>query len=172
MKQSVLKSFCLLIAVLFAVDVAAQQSPAATATGKANGATVTINYSSPSVRGRKVWGELVPYGKVWRAGANQATTVEFDKDVTIEGKKVPKGKYSLYAIPGEKEWSIVLNSQTGQWGITRQGETTRDESKDVAVVTVKPKKSASMTEALKYEVNNNGFSLIWENLEVPVSVKG
>jgi hypothetical protein len=170
MKRTILNFLGLFAAVLFVADAQAQ-SPAATATGKANGATITINYSSPSVKGRKIWGELVPYGKVWRAGANQATTIEFDKDVTVEGKKVPKGKYSLYALPGEKEWSIILNSQTGQWGITRGGETTRDASKDVAVVTVKPKKSASMTEALKYEVNNNGFSLIWENLEVPVTVK-
>jgi hypothetical protein len=171
MKHQVLRLFCLLIAVLFVMDVSAQQSPAATATGKAGGANITINYSSPSVRGRKVWGELVPYGKVWRAGANQATTIEFDKDVTVEGKKVPKGKYSLYAIPNEKEWDIIINSQTGQWGITRQGETTRDQSKDVAVVKVKPKKSGSMNEALKYEVNNNGFTMFWENMEVPVSVK-
>jgi hypothetical protein len=170
MKRTILNFLGLFAAVLVVVDAQAQ-SPAATATGKANGATITINYSSPSVKGRKIWGELVPYGKVWRAGANQATTIEFDKDVTVEGKKVPKGKYSLYALPGEKEWSIILNSQTGQWGITRGGETTRDASKDVAVVTVKPKKSAAMTEALKYEVNNNGFSLIWENLEVPVTVK-
>jgi hypothetical protein len=170
MKRRFLNFLGLLAAILIVVDAQAQ-SPAATASGKANGATITINYSSPSVKGREIWGGLVPYGKVWRAGANQATTVEFDKDVTVEGKKVPKGKYSLYAIPGEKEWSIIMNSQTGQWGITRQGETTRDPAKDVAVVTVKPKKSASMTEALKYEVNNNGFSLIWENLEVPVSVK-
>ena len=172
MKQSSLKLFLLAAAVLVAADIVAQQSPAATATGKANGATVTINYSSPSVKGRKVWGELVPYGKVWRAGANQATTIEFDKDVTVEGKKVPKGKYSVYALPNsESDWSMIINSQTGQWGITRGGETTRDASKDVAVVSVKPKKSAAMNEALKYEVNNNGFSLLWENLEVPVAVK-
>src|SRR5678809_1049794 len=99
MKQSTLRFLGLAIAMLCVLDVAGQQSPAATATGKAGGANVTINYSSPSVRGRKVWGELVPYGKVWRAGANQATTIEFDKDVTVEGKKIPKGKYSLYALP-------------------------------------------------------------------------
>jgi hypothetical protein len=167
-----MKRQILTVAALFIVtNVVLAQSPAATATGKANGATITIAYSSPSVKGRKIWGDLVPYDKVWRAGANQATTIEFDKDVKVEGKAVPKGKYSLYAIPGEKEWSIILNSQTGQWGITRQGETTRDAAKDVAVVKVKPKKSASMTEALKYEVNANGFSLVWENVEVPVTVK-
>lgn len=147
------------------------QSPAGTATGKVNGASLTIKYSSPSVKGRKIWGALVPYNEVWRAGANEATILETDKDITIEGKAVPKGKYSIYAIPGETEWQIIINSQTGQWGITRDGKTTRDAAKDVAVVKVKPTKAASMTETLKYVITDKGFSLIWENLEVPVSVK-
>ena len=160
-----------IVAVLVSVSSWAQ-SPAATATGKTSGgANITVKYSAPSVKGRKVWGGLVPYDKVWRAGANEATVVETDKDITVEGKAVPAGKYSLYAIPGEKEWSIILNSQTGQWGITRGGETTRDPAKDVAVVKVKPVKSASMNEALKYTVSEKGISLFWENLEVPISVK-
>jgi hypothetical protein len=74
-------------------------------------------------------------------------------------------------IPGEKEWSVVINSQTGQWGINRDQSTTRDPAKDVAVVKVKPVKSANMNEALKYVVTDKGFALQWENLEVPVSVK-
>jgi hypothetical protein len=166
-----LAAFLSIAAMLVSVTTWAQ-SPAATATGKTSGgANITIKYSAPSVKGRKVWGELVPYDKVWRAGANEATVLETDKDITVEGKAVPKGKYSLYAIPGEKEWSIILNSQTGQWGITRGGESTRDTSKDVAVVKVKPKKSSSMNEALKYTVTADGISLLWENLEVPISVK-
>lgn len=166
-----LTAFLTIVAVLVSVTSWAQ-SPAATASGKlASGATVTIKYSAPSVKGRKVWGELVPYNKVWRAGANEATVIEFDKDVTIEGKAVPKGKYSVYAIPGEKQWDIVINSQTGQWGINRDQSTTRDAAKDVAVVKVTPKKSASTNEVLKYTVSADGFSLLWENLEVPVSVK-
>lgn len=166
-----LTAFLTMAAMLVCVTSWAQ-SPAATATGKlANGTNVTIKYSAPSVKGRKVWGDLVPYNKVWRAGANEATVIEFDKDVTIEGKAVPKGKYSVYAIPTDKQWEIVINSQTGQWGINRDQSTTRDPAKDVAVVKVTPKKSSSMNEALKYTVNSNGFSLLWENLEVPVSVK-
>jgi len=82
-----------------------------------------------------------------------------------------KGKYSIYAIAGEKEWQIIFNNQTGQWGINRDGSTTRDKAKDAAVVTVTPKKAAAMTEQLKYVVSDKGFSIIWENLEVPVSVK-
>lgn len=147
------------------------QSPKATATGKIGAANVTITYSSPSVRGRKIWGELVPYGKVWRAGANEATIIETDKDLVVEGKKLAAGKYSLYALPGEKEWQIIINSQTGQWGIERSGETTRKPENDVVVVTVKPKQSAAMEESLVYKISNNGIVLKWEKLEVPVSIK-
>ena len=170
-KKSIMQTAILAIAIMLVSVTTWAQSPAATATGKVNGANLTIKYSSPSVKGRKVWGDLVPFDKVWRAGANEATILETDKDITIEGKAVPKGKYSVYMIPGEKEWTVIINSQTGQWGITRQGETTRDSAKDVAVVKVKSVKSAATAEALKYNVTASGFSLVWENLEVPVSVK-
>lgn len=172
MKRSLITrtSFLALTVMLASVGSYAQ-SPAATATGKINGATITITYASPSVKGRKIWGGLVPYDKVWRAGANEATILETDKDIMVEGKQLAKGKYSLYAIPGEQEWSIILNSETGQWGIKRGGDTTRDPAKDVAVVKVKPMKAASMNEALVYVVTDKGIALRWENLEVPVAVK-
>jgi hypothetical protein len=168
-----LTAVIMIAAMLVSVTTWAQ-SPAATATGKlASGANITVKYSSPSVKGRKIWGsDLVPYGKVWRAGANEATTIETDKDITIAGKTLPKGKYSLYAEPAnDKDWTIYINSQTGQWGITRAGETTHDASKDVAVLKTTSKKSASMNEALKYVVTADGISLQWENLEIPVPVK-
>lgn len=171
-KLSMMLTAVMMIAVMLVSMTSWAQSPAATATGKlAGGATVTIKYSAPSVKGRKIYGtDLVPYGKEWRAGANEATVIEFDKDVTVEGKSLKKGKYSLYAIAGEKEWQIIFNNQTGQWGINRDGSTTRDKAKDAAVVTVTPKKSA-FTEQLKYVVSDKGFSIVWENLEVPVLVK-
>ena len=150
--------------------VIGQASPAATATGNIGEATITINYSSPFVKGREIWGGLVPYDKVWRAGANQATVFETDKDITIEGKKLPAGKYSFYALPGEKEWQIFFNSETGQWGVQGGGATTKDPEKDVVVVTVKPVKS-SMNESLLYEVTENGVSLKWEFLEIPLKIK-
>jgi hypothetical protein len=166
-----LTAFVTMAAVLVSVSSWAQ-SPAATATGKTSGgANVTIKYGSPSVKGRKIWGGLVPYDKVWRAGANEATVLETDKDITVEGKAIPKGKYSVYMIPGEKEWSIIINSQTGQWGINRDQSTTRDASKDVAVVKVKPRASSTKNEALKYTIDDKGISLWWENLEVPIAVK-
>jgi hypothetical protein len=152
-------------------DKSQRPSPPATATGKVNGATITINYSSPSVKGRQIWGSLVPYDKVWRAGANEATIFETDKDIMVEGKPLKAGKYSLYAIPGQSQWTIIFNSQTGQWGIKMDGSTTEDPAKDVLRVTVSPKKSSTLQEKMAYNVGKNGFSLVWENVEVPVSIK-
>jgi hypothetical protein len=149
-----------------------QASPAATAVGSINGANLSIKYSSPYVKGRKVYGtDLVPYGgKVWRAGANSATVFETDKDITVEGKKLPAGKYSVYVIANENEWVIIFNSKTGQWGINRDQSTTLDPSLDVLRVNVKPRK-AEFRESLAYQFNPNGFVLGWENVEVPVSIK-
>jgi hypothetical protein len=152
-------------------DKSKRPSPPATASGKVGNANITIDYSSPAVKGRKIWGELVPYGEVWRAGANEATIFKTDKDIKVEGKTLPAGQYSLFATPGEKEWTIIFNSQTGQWGVKRGGVANRDPANDVLTVTVKPRKSSKMNERLTYTVDNNGFVLAWENLEVPVSIK-
>ncbi|GAB4039342.1 DUF2911 domain-containing protein [Spirosoma jeollabukense] len=152
-------------------DKASRPSPPATASGKVGGATITITYSSPSVKGRTIWGSLVPYGKAWRAGANEATIFETDKDIMVEGKKLPAGKYSLFAVPGEKDWKFIFNSETGQWGIKRGGDANMDPAKDVLTVDAKAGKAASMTEKLKYDVTGKGFVLTWENVEVPVSIK-
>ena len=132
---------------------------------------ITIMYSRPGVKGRVIWGELVPYDQVWRTGANEATLFATDKEIKVEGKKLPAGKYSLYTIPGEKEWVFIFNSQTGQWGVKDNEETTEDPAKDVLRVTVKPEKSASFNERMKFDVDKAGFALLWENLKVPVSVK-
>ncbi|HVT86921.1 MAG TPA: DUF2911 domain-containing protein [Chitinophagaceae bacterium] len=178
--KNVLIKYCLMMtigslflssAVFAQADKSKRASPPATATGKVGDATITIDYSSPSVKGRKIWGDLVPYDKVWRAGANEATLFTTDKDIKVEGKSLPAGKYSLYAIPGEKEWTFILNSQTGQWGIKMNGSTSEDPAKDVIRVTVKPGKAKSFTEHLTYTVDKKGFALVWENLEVPVSIK-
>jgi hypothetical protein len=169
--------FLLTLVVCFVASPAHAQTerprPSAkmTATGKVGEANVTVNYSSPSVKERKIWGELVPFGQVWRSGANEATIFVTDKDIDVEGKRLPAGTYSLYTIPGETEWQVILNSQTGQWGIKRSGETTRDPEKDVLVVTVIPRPSLTMQEQLVYDINKSGLVLRWEHLEVPVSIK-
>jgi uncharacterized damage-inducible protein DinB len=173
-----MKKLCAFLVVLITTifTVSAQNnppaSPAEKATGKIGAATITINYNAPSVKGRQIWGALVPYDKVWRAGANKTTTLETDKDLTIEGKTLVSGKYSIFAIPNEKEWKIIFNSEVGQWGIKRGGDANRDEAKDVLTVAVKPAKSAAMTEKLQYEVTDKSVILRWENVEVPLSIVG
>jgi len=162
---------CLMTSFLWAQgDKSKRPSPPATASGKVKGANITINYSSPAVKGRTIFPDLHPYGEVWRAGANEATLFETDRDIKVEGKTLPAGKYSLYAIPGEKEWTIIFNKQTGQWGVKRGGVTSRDEAQDALTVQAKPKKTG-LTERMAYEVNDRGFVLRWENVEVPVSIK-
>ena len=92
----------------FAVGQKAKVSPKENVTGRINTATISIDYGSPSVKGRKIWGALVPFDKIWRAGANEATTFLTDKDIIVEGKKLPAGKYSLFIIPNEKKCIIIL----------------------------------------------------------------
>jgi len=167
--------FVMLLFVLGAIMTSemayAQKSPPATATGKVGGATISIAYSGPSVRGRKIWGDLVPYGKAWRAGANEATTFTTDKDITVEGKSLKAGKYSVFVVANEKEWEFIFNSETGQWGIKKGGDANFDPAKNAITFKVKPAKSASMTEQLTYAVTEKGFVLRWENLEGQVGIK-
>ena len=152
-------------------DKSKRPSPPATVTGKIGDATITIDYSSPSVKGRKIFGGLVPYGKLWRAGANEATIFSTDKDITVEGKKLPAGKYSFFATPGENEWTIFFNSVTGQWGDKQGGDANMDPSKTVLSVVVKPKKLNDLSEKLVYSVKDNGVDLRWENSDVFISGK-
>jgi Protein of unknown function (DUF2911) len=168
------KALSLMLVIMITSIVAWAQekkaSPAATATGKIGDATITINYSSPSVKGRKIFGGLEPYGKAWRAGANEATTFETDKDILVEGKPLPKGKYSFFVTPGEKEWTIIFNSKMPPWGIKRSGEANFDPADNVLTVNVTPKK-IPLQEKLVYEVKANSVSLKWEYSDASFSVK-
>jgi len=91
-------------------------SPKADASVKLNGKDITIHYNAPSVRGRKIMGEVVPYGKVWRTGANEATTLVTAGDLKIGTLTVPAGTYTLYTLPSANHWQLIVNKQTGQWG--------------------------------------------------------
>lgn len=172
MKQMILTAVFVLLGlpVAFGQSGGQKKSPAMSATGKIGPATVTIIYSSPSVKGRKIWGELVPYNKVWRAGANEATTFETDSNIKVGGKALAKGKYSIYVIPGETEWQVIFNTEVGQWGIKRGGETTRVPEKDAFIITVKPART-DFRESLEYKVNADSFSLAWENLQVSIPIE-
>ena len=140
-------------------------SPPATVTGAIAGSTITINYSQPSVKGRKIWGELVPYGKVWRTGANEATTFETSQNITVAGQALPAGKYSLFTIPGETEWTIILNTEAEQFGAF-----TYKEKKDKIRFFSKPVKSPAFNEKMIFLIDGNQVKLRWENVEVAFPV--
>jgi hypothetical protein len=159
--------------VLRAQDTAKAKrpSPPAIAMGKIGDASISINYSSPAVKGRKIFGGILPYGKLWRAGANEATIFQTDKDITVEGNKLPAGKYSFFATPGEKEWTIFFNSETGQWGDKTGGAANMDSTKTVLTFAVKVKKLNDLQERLEYSVKNDGFGFRWEYSDVFIKVK-
>jgi hypothetical protein len=153
-------------ATSFAQDKKPRESPLDSAMGKIGTANVKIVYSSPAVKNRAIWGELVPFDKVWRTGANEATTFSTDKPLMVEGKALPAGKYAFFAIPGKESWTIIFNKTAKQWGAYDYKE-----ADDALRVTVKPKMEAAVQERLKYHVAENGFGLAWEKLHLHVSAK-
>lgn len=147
----------------------AQQKATSTAevvNGKINGANITIKYGSPSVRGREIWGGLVPFNEVWRAGANDATTIETDKDLTIHGSKLPAGKYSFFVIPNATECVLIFNKDAKQWGSYKYKE-----ANDQIRVTVKQIASDSSTEKLVYSINEKDIVLSWEKWNITFNVE-
>ena len=147
-----------------------------------NDTQVTITYSRPAVKGRKVWGDLVPYGLApgnkysdnkpypWRAGANENTTIEITNNVKIEGKALPAGKYSIHMIPSEKEWTLILNKASDLWGSYKY-----DQASDALRVTVSPSE-ASFQEWLTYGfegiTDNSAIGYLqWEKLKVPFKIE-
>src|SRR5258708_38187507 len=104
------------------MDKASEPSPAAKAScALADGKTVTVDYSSPRAKGRKIFGGLVPYGEVWRAGANEATTFVTTSDLMIAGSHVPAGSYTIFAIPNKDKWTLVISKKSGEWGTAYPG---------------------------------------------------
>ena len=146
-----------------------RQSQHAAVTQRIGLTDITIHYSRPLVNGRPVWGKLVPYGEVWRAGANENTTITFTDPATIEGQPLEKGTYGLHMIPGENQWTVIFSKMTTAWGSFSY---TPDE--DALRVTVKPK-TADFHEALTYDFDDVKpdsavVTLFWEKIAVPFKV--
>jgi len=165
------------VLITAALPLAAQQGPLRTPrpsqkqiiTQTVGVTDITINYSRPGVKGRAIWGALVPYDKVWRTGANEATTIQFSDDVTINGEKLPKGTYSLHTIPSQNEWTIIFNKVADQWG-----SYSYDEKSDALRVKAKPEKS-DFREWLSFEfpqisADQATVAIRWENVSVPFTV--
>lgn len=154
------KTLLTLTLVAFAAIVSYSQekpSPAMTAEGAVGDAKITVNYSSPAVKGRVIWGDLVPLGQVWRAGANEATTFTTTKDIMVQGKKLPAGTYSFFIIPGEYESTFIFNKVAKQWGAFNY-----DAKEDQLRVSVPSQQTSTMQERLKYDVANNKLAIMWE----------
>lgn len=147
----------------------APKSPKMTAEGK----NVKVTYGQPSKRGRVIFGELVPYGQVWRTGANEATEITFSKNVTINNKEIKAGTYTLFSIPEKDKWMIVLNSELKQWGAY---DYEKIKAKNVVSTDVMVKKIASQ-EKLTYSFKDNASGTVlviaWDEAEValPISIK-
>lgn len=133
---------------------------------------IKVLYNRPSKRGRKIFGELVPYGKVWRTGANEATTFETNKSITVEGKTLAPGKYTVWTIPDSTVWTVIFNSQYGQWGINHKGEADRNPSLDVLNIpvhaVVQDRTFEQFTIAFEKIGDQAEMVLLWDNTVVAV----
>ncbi len=147
-------------------DKSKRPSPPSVAEGTINGTKIKVDYSAPSAKGRKMLGGKEPFGEVWRTGANEATTIEFDKAVKIEGKDLAAGKYELFTIPGETEWTIIFQKYGKQWG-----SYSYKKENDVLRVAVKPSKPESFVETFTIAVGKDEVQLKWENTLVAFKVK-
>ncbi|MBS1850195.1 MAG: DUF2911 domain-containing protein [Acidobacteria bacterium] len=163
--------FLLLASLSFAQqDKSKRPSPPASAECKfSDGKTIKTDYSSPRMKGRKIYGGLVPYGKIWRTGANEATTFVTDTDVTIGGKPVPAGSYTLFTVPGESSWTVVISKKTGEWG-TDYG----DPGNDQARAEMKTAKTSAPVENFTLGYDAKGgvctLHLDWENTRASVDI--
>lgn len=167
-------SLVVVAVVITSALLLAQQKPVLSPPGEASvkfddGKSVTIKYSRPSMRGRKIFGELVPYGKVWRTGANSATSLTTDTALDIGGTNVPAGNYTLYSVPGEKSWQLIVNKETGQWG------TKYDEGQDLARIPMKVSQLPSGLEIFTISLDKTGgksatLKVEWELTSASVNI--
>lgn len=150
-------------------DKSQRPSPPAQAQCKfPDGKTITVDYSSPRMKGRKIFGDLVPYGEVWRAGANEATTFVTTANLTAEGKDIPAGNYTIFTVPAQDKWMLIINKHTGEWGVPYKYE-----SEELARVPMSVSKTGSVE---NFAINLNQTSgsctleMSWENTKASVKL--
>lgn len=156
---------------IFAACQGGKPSPAASATcDLGGGKTVKTDYSSPRMKGRKIYGGLVPYGEVWRTGANDATTFVTGADITVGGTKVPAGNYTIFTVPAAEKWTLIINKKTGEWGIPYKYE-----SDELARIPMKVSKLPSSVEnfTISFEQSTTGctMNIDWETTRASVDIK-
>jgi hypothetical protein len=134
--------------------------------GSIGGVEVVVEYGRPKVKGRTIWGGVVPYDQVWRTGADEATTISFSAPVLIEGKALPAGTYALFTVPGKDQWTVVFNKRAKQWGAFSYKD-----SEDALRVQVKPAPAAAPVEELDFVIEGPKVVMRWEKLAVPFTVQ-
>jgi DUF2911 family protein len=164
-----MKKFILLLSLIssfsFAAD--AQKSPRMQADGEIYETKIMIDYGAPSVRERIIWGDLVPYDKLWRAGANENTTISFDKDVTIGGEHLAAGKYGFFIIPSkEGDWVVIFNKRNADWGANKY-----DEKEDALRLNITPDWRKKDQEQLTYYLSENLIVFAWANVKLEIPLK-
>src|SRR5215471_4525090 len=172
-QENLMKSIALLLSVFAVLGAATgnrrvtqnQLSPSADTSMKVGGQDVTIEYNAPSARGRKVERGLIPYGEVWRLGADSATTLTTNTNLKIGDLSVPKGVYTLYIAASEGGWKLVVNKQTGQWG------TEYNQAQDLGRVPLKLTKLSQPVEKLKISLENGMLNIEWGSTRASVPVK-
>lgn len=143
-------------------------SPLVTKEGQIDGKPIKLQYGSPSVKGRTLWGDLVPFNVVWRTGANEASFIDLTEAITVEGKSLAAGKYSIFTIPKEEgTWTVIFNSD---WNL-EHGHFQYNEKNDVLRVEVQPQWEATSQESLSMEVESPGIVIRWEKLKLPISIQ-
>ena len=141
-------------------------SPRREASGNAGGVNIFVDYGSPAVKGRRIWGDLEKYGRVWRAGANETTAISFDKDAIINGEPIAKGKYALFLIPNENEdWIVIFNLDWDEWGAFRYNQ-----ERDVLRLAVSPEWTDDSIERLEYSIRDGKLNFQWEKVTISRSV--
>ncbi|HEX3820862.1 MAG TPA: DUF2911 domain-containing protein [Candidatus Sulfotelmatobacter sp.] len=170
------KRIALITIFTFAIAAAcfaqSRPSPAASATcDLGGGKSIKTDYSSPRMKGRKIYGDLVPYGQVWRTGANEATTFVTDTDITVGGKHVPAGSYTLFTVPNADKWSLIINKKTGEWGIPYKYE-----SDELVRVDMKVSKLSSPLENFTISYGKEGHGCVmhidWDTTRASVDITG
>jgi hypothetical protein len=162
MKTIFLASALALCSIMGCAQDKQPKSPPANVKATVADVDVEIHYSQPSVKGREIWGDLVPYGKVWRTGANEATTISFSQDVMIDGQALPAGKYALFTIPTEDNFTFIFNKEAEQWGAYKYKE-----KEDALRVVTEATQVQPFTEMLSFNIQDDGHVLLnWANLEV------
>ncbi|HXL23213.1 MAG TPA: DUF2911 domain-containing protein [Candidatus Dormibacteraeota bacterium] len=166
---------CLSLAIAAAATMRMQEkAPPASPPAKAScdlgaGQTITVDYSSPRAKGRKIFGGLVPYGQVWRAGANEATTFVTTAALKVGGTDVPAGSYTLFAIPEADKWTLVISKKTGEWGTKYAGP-----SDDLARISMKVSATSGPVENFTVAFDKSGagctLHLDWENTRASVDI--